>query len=264
MIRAPRVVGATLLGAIVLTAWFAPWFATSGPFDQNLAESLAAPSPQHWLGTDVFGRDQLVRLAHAARLSLGLALAVVLVAALLGCALAALASASRWLDRTLSLIADATMALPGLLLVLLVVAFAPGDGALLYVGLVAAMWVEYFRVVRLSVRAVWQSKHVEAARLAGFGLAYIARWHLLPEVWPMVVRLMSYGAVAAVLAIASLSFVSVGVRPPTPELGQMLVDLLPYYQEAPWLIGSTVATLFLFLLALVLLTGAGSSERSEV
>ena len=96
---------------------------------------------------------------------------------------------------------------------------------------------------------------VEAARLLGFGPLYIVRRHLLPELLPVVGTLMCFGVSAAVLAMAALGFVGVGLQPPDAELGVMLIELMPYYEEAPWLIGAPVACLLTLLAALVLLAG---------
>jgi len=95
---------------------------------------------------------------------------------------------------------------------------------------------------------------VEAARLLGFGPLHIVRRHLLPELLPRLFTLMRFGFAGAVLAMSALGFVGVGLQPPTPELGVMMIELLPYYGEAPWLVGAPVLTLFLTLLGLLLLS----------
>jgi len=246
--------GIVLLGAIALFALFGPWLVGIDPARQQLVRFLEAPSLAHPLGFDQLGRDMLARLAHGARLSLALAGLSVLSAAIPGTLLGLLAAwRGGWLERVLAAVADAVLALPGLLLVLLLTAFTPGGFWPLYVGISLALWVEYFRVVRAASSILLASGHVEAARLLGFGPLHIARRHLAPELLPRLFTLMRFGFAGAVLAMAALGFVGVGLQPPTPELGVMMIELLPYYSEAPWLIGAPTLLLFLTLLGLLLL-----------
>jgi len=249
-----QLAGMVLLGAIGLFALFGPWLVGIDPARQQLERFLEHPSLAHPLGFDQLGRDMLARLAHGARLSLALAAVSVLSAAIPGTVLGLLAAwRGGWLERVLAAFADAVLALPGLLLVLLLTAFTPGGFWPLYVGISLALWVEYFRVVRAASRILLASPHVEAARLLGFGPTHIVRRHLLPELLPRLFTLMRFGFAGAVLAMSALGFVGVGLQPPTPELGVMMIELLPYYGEAPWLIGAPVLTLFLTLLGLLLL-----------
>ena len=147
------------------------------------------------------------------------------------------------------------LALPGLLLVLLLAAFAPGQFWPLYVGISLALWVEYFRVTRSAAALVLAGPQVEASRLLGFGPLYILRRHLAPALLPRLATLMRFGFGGAVLAMAALGFIGVGLQPPTPELGVMMIELLPYYSEAPWLVGAPVALLFFTMLGLMLSGG---------
>lgn len=247
--------GITVLVAISLFALLGPVLIDIDPARQQLERYLEVPSLAHPLGFDQLGRDMLARLAHGARLSLSLAILSVLSAAIPGTALGLLAAwRGGWLERVLTAFADAVLALPALLLVLLLTAMTPGGFWPLYVGISLALWVEYFRVVRAASRILLASAHVEAARLLGFGALYIVRRHLLPELLPRLFTLMRFGFAGAVLAMAALGFVGVGMHPPTPELGVMMIELLPYYEEAPWLIGAPVLLLFLTLLGLLLLS----------
>lgn len=199
-----------------------------------------------------------------ARRSGAILLTLIILTALLGPALAT-DPVSQDLDRVLrspsleqplgTSIADAVMTLPVLLVVLLFSAFAQGEFWSLYIGLSFALWVEYFRVSRATIKATLVSAPVESARMLGFGTLYLLRRHLLPELAPVVGTLMLFGISTAILALAALGFVGVGLRPPTPELGVMMIELFPYYEEAPWLIASPVVTLGLIMLALALLGG---------
>ena len=213
------------------------------------------PSATHWLGTDVLGRSVLARLAHAAQLSISLALLAAVTAAVPGVLLGVLAS---WrggrTERALVMLADAVLAVPGLLLVLLFAALAPGRHWALYVGLSLSLWVEYFRVSRAASRPILASDAVQASRLLGFGPLYLLQRHLLPALAPMLATLLAFSVAQAVLALAALGFIGVGLQPPTAELGLMMIEFLPSYEEAPWLMAAPVTLLMLVVLAMMLVT----------
>ena len=249
--------GIVLLLAITGFALFGPALVGIDPASQTLSRFLEAPSLAHPLGLDHLGRSMLARLAHGAQLSLSMAVLSVLSAAVPGTVLGVLAAwRGGWLERGLSALADAVLALPGLLLVLLLAAFAPGQFWPLYVGISLALWVEYFRVTRSASALLLAGPQVEASRLLGFGPLYIVRRHLVPVLLPRLATLMRFGVGGAVLAMAALGFIGVGLQPPTPELGVMMIELLPYYSEAPWLVGAPVALLFFTMLGLMLIGDA--------
>lgn len=248
-----RRLGWLLLMLLALFAWLGPWVLGGDPRAQDLSRSLQPPSVQSWLGTDLFGREVLLRLAAAARLSLGLAVLAMLGAALPGVALGVLAAwRGGWVERALVLLADAALALPGLLLVLLFAALAPGQLWALYVGLALAMWVEYFRVSRAAARPVLWGDAVQAARLLGLGRWHVWRRHLLPALWPLCLGLAPLSVAQAVLSLAALGFIGVGLQPPMAELGLMMTEYLPHYQEAPWLMPAPVGVLMWLVLGLML------------
>ncbi|MBV7536827.1 ABC transporter permease [Duganella sp. sic0402] len=253
-----RIAGALMLALIAALALLGPWLIGIDPARQTLSRFLEAPSLAHPLGLDHLGRSMLARLADACRLSLSMAALSVLTAAIPGSLLGLLAAwHGGWPERILTSLADAVLALPGLLLVLLLAAFAPGRFWPLYAGISLALWVEYFRVVRAASRTLLASPQVEASQLLGFGKLYVVRRHLLPELLPRIVTLMRFGYAGAVLAMAALGFIGVGLQPPTAELGVMMIELLPYYSEAPWLIAAPILILFCTLLGMILL----GSER---
>ena len=248
--------GVILLLATGAFGLLGPWLVGIDPARQTLSHFLEAPSLAHPLGLDHLGRSMLARLAYGAQLSLSMAVVSVLSAAVPGTVLGLLAAwRGGWLDRGLSALADAVLALPGLLRVLLLAAFAPGQFWHLYVGISLALWVEYFRVTRSAAALVLAGPQVEASRLLGFGPLYILRRHLAPALLPRLATLMRFGFGGAVLAMAALGFIGVGLQPPTPELGVMMIELLPYYSEAPWLVGAPVALLFFTMLGLMLSGG---------
>ena len=246
--------GLALLGLLALFALLGPWLVGASPVVQDLRNTLAPPSAQHWLGTDVLGRSALARLAHAAQLSLGMALLAAVSAAVPGTLLGIVAA---WrggrTERALLMLSDSVLAIPGLLLVLLIAALAPGALWALCAGLSAALWVEYFRVSRAVARPVLAGDAVQASRLLGFGRGYVLRRHLLPALAPTLGTLLAFTTSQAVLALAALGFVGVGMQPPTPELGLMMTEAMPYYEEASWLIAAPTALLVWLVAAMMLL-----------
>ena len=242
--------GLPVLMAVLLLGVISVWLGQN-PAHQNLSNTLAVPSPAHWLGTDHLGRDLMARLGEAIRVSLWLALGSAFLAVTLGTLLGLCAAWRRGLtDRLLCLCADGVAAIPGLLWVLLVAALAPGQKWALYSGLVLTAWVEFFRLVRSQALATLAGDGVQAGRLLGFGAPYLLRWYVLPPMVGDLLRLWSYAIANAVLAVAALGFVGVGLRPPTAELGLMMTEALPYYDAAPWLLAAPVVVLVLVVSAL--------------
>ncbi|WJD72235.1 ABC transporter permease [Pseudomonas asiatica] len=251
-----RLVGAMILGLLIVAAICVPLIWSVDIAKQDYSAILSAPSHAHPLGTDHLGRDMLARLASAVGLSLGLALVSVITAAIPGVLLGILAAWKGGLtDKGLGLLVEMFLALPGLLLVLLIVALFPGSFLALYGAVALVLWIEYFRMTRALSRTVLSSQAVAASRLLGFGPAYVIRRHLWPELSPVLMTIAAFGAASAIMAIAALSFVSVGVRPPTAELGLMITELLPYFAEAPSVIALPILVIFLIVLSLMLIAG---------
>jgi peptide/nickel transport system permease protein len=251
-----RLAGVAILGGLLAFAFLPLVFGGADPLKQTLRLTLQGPSAADWFGYDHLGRSMQARLAGALRLSLGLALLSVFTAMIPGVLLGVLAAwRGGFIDRAVGAVSEAFLALPGLLLVLMLTAIVPDNPAMLYIGISLVLWVEYFRLTRAMARPLLLSPAVEASRLLGFGPAYILRRHLWPELAPMLLTVAAYGAASAIMAIAALGFVSVGVRPPTPELGAMMIELLPYYQEAPHALLQPIAVIFLMVLALQLIGG---------
>ena len=246
-----------LLLTIAAFCILAPLVDTLGPYRQSLSKALSGPDAVAPFGYDHLGRSMFARMAHAIGLSLSIAAAATVTAAVIGVSLGALASwKGGWPDRLLCLLADATLALPALLLVLMAGVIVQSTPVAFWIGLAAVQWIEFFRLSRSTMRAAMDSPAVEASRLLGFGPVHIFRFHLWPEAKPVLLTAAAFGLANAIMAIAALGFVSVGVRAPTPELGLMMVELLPYWREAPWALAQPVLACFAILLALNTLAGA--------
>ncbi|MBK0004458.1 ABC transporter permease [Erwinia sp. S38] len=251
-----QLAGAAILLLLLIFAFVLPLIWPQDPVRQQLMLALQWPEWQSPFGYDHLGRSLFARLTSAIRLSLGLALVSVLSAMIPGILLGVLAALRGGIvDRGIGLLSDTFLALPGLLLVLLLTALVPDSALMLYVGISLLLWVEYFCLSRAIARPILNSPAVQASRLLGFGPLTIFRRHLWPEMAPMVLTVGAFGAASAIMAIAALGFVSVGVRPPTPELGLMMTEMLPYYDEAPYALLQPVAVVFLLVLSLLLLAG---------
>lgn len=226
------------------------------PALQNLQAVFMPPSWAEPLGTDQFGRSNLARLSSALQTSLLMVLLSVLTSACLGIFLGVAAGWKRgWVDRGLSFLVNVLLALPGLILVLLFGAIMPGSFIILYVAISLVLWIEYFRVIRASTIIAINTPEVEASLLYGFGHFYIFKRHLWPAFRKDVFTLACFSAGNSVLALASIGFVYVGLKPPHAELGLMMVELFPYYSDAPWVLLQPLMALLLLVLSFHLLAG---------
>jgi len=253
--------GLVLLVLIVAFALLAPLVSVADPLRQNLRQVLGAADANAPFGYDHLGRSLMARLAAALRLSLLIAAAAVVTSAILGISIGLLAA---WrggvVDRLMTLIVDSFLALPGLLLVLIVSAIIADTAFAFWLGLSLILWIEYFRLTRAVAKRLLVAPAVEATKLLGFNSWVIFRRHLWPELAPMLLTIAAFGAATAIMVIAALGYVSVGMRPPTPELGLMMVELLPYYREAPMVVMQPVLATFLTILGLNLLASGGRGQ----
>ncbi len=231
--RRGRWAGAFLL-LVALAALLAPWLAPAPPDLQDLDRRLAPPEPGHPLGTDELGRDELARVLYGARASLQVALAVVVLAGALVTALGATAgyAGGVW-DRTVGLAADACLAFPGTLLAIALVAALGPALRWVVLALVALGWVGYARLVRAQVLRLREEEFVLAARALGAGPLRILLRHLLPNLLPALLVQASASMAGAILAEASLSFLGLGLQPPTPSWGAMVDAGRAHLLDAP-------------------------------
>ena len=229
--------GLLLLVLFAAMAFLAPWLAPANPAAIDLMHRLASPSATHWFGTDELGRDILARIIFGARLSLLVAVSVVACSLSLGIVLGGIAGYyGGAIDTALNIFAmNAFMALPGILLAIAFVAFL-GPGLInLILALSIGGWVGYARLVRGQVLAVREREFVEAARALGASDLRIFTRHILPNiVQPLIVQ-SAIGMAGAVLAEATLSFLGLGVPPPTASWGSMLNDARSHLFDAPHL-----------------------------
>lgn len=230
--------GIFLLVLFATMALFAPWLAPANPAAIDLAHRLSPPSATHWFGTDALGRDILSRIIYGARLSLTVAVSVVGLSLSLGIVLGGIAGYYGGpIDTFLNVFAmNAFMAMPGILLAIAFVAFL-GPGLLnLILALSIGGWVGYARLVRGQVLAVREREFVEAARSIGASDLRIFLRHILPNIIQPLIVQAAIGMAGAVLAEATLSFLGLGVPPPTASWGEMLNDARSHLFDAPHLV----------------------------
>jgi peptide/nickel transport system permease protein len=229
-------VGLTIVLGLLALAVFAPWIADRPPDAQNLRMRLRPPSLEHPFGTDEFGRSVLARVAYGARVSLLTGVVPVALALFVGSAVGLLAGFFRGrLDGVLMRVMDVLLAFPSLLLALAVVGTL-GPGLVNAVIAIAVVDVpQYARLVRSVVLGTREEEYVQAARALGAGDGRLMFRHVLPSaIGPIVVQ-ATLGVGFAILAIAGLSFLGLGVQPPTADWGEMLARGRRFLPDATWL-----------------------------
>jgi len=228
--------GAGVLLVVVLAAVVGPFVLPDDPITQHLAERLDGPSLRHPLGADELGRDVLARLTAGARVSLLVGLAVVSLSAVIGTVVGAVAAyAGGWLDEVTGRAMDVLLAFPGILLAIALVAVLGPSVTNVVLALVSIGWVGYARLVRGQVLKLRELEYVQAARALGATTTRVLTRHVVPATFPAVTVQATLGMAAAIIAEASLSFLGLGVQPPTPSWGTMLDAGRSHLFDAPHL-----------------------------
>ncbi len=231
-------VGAVLVVVFVIFALFAPLIAPQDPASISLPTRLASVSSTHWLGTDELGRDILSRVIYGARISMLVGISVVLTSLVIGLIIGSIAGYyGGAIDRFVNVILmNAFLSFPGILLAIAFVAFR-GPGIFnLVLALSLGGWVGYARLVRGQVLAAREREFVEAARALGASDLRIIVRHILPNIIQPVIVQAAIGMAGAVLAEATMSFLGLGVPPPTASWGTMLNDGRAHLFESPHLV----------------------------
>jgi peptide/nickel transport system permease protein len=228
--------GGVIFGLFVIMALAAPLLTPYDPIRLNVVESLEPPSARHWLGTDQFGRDVLARVIYGARVSMAMGVVAVTISVVLGLALGLVSGYYRGtVDLLVMRLVDVMLAFPGILLALVIIAvLGPNLGSAMIAVGVSGMPL-FVRVVRSSTLTVRALQYVEAAQAAGSGDARMLVRHVLPNVLTPVIVLVTLGIPAAIVAGAALSFLGLGVKPPTPDWGEMLSKGRAFMGTAWWL-----------------------------
>lgn len=216
-------IGGAITVVLVLVALAAPWIAPHDPNWQETARRLEGPSPGHPLGLDDLGRDVLSRVVYGARVSLRVGFSVVVITSIIGILLGAIAGYfGGKIDTVIMRLSDMLLAFPGILLAIALVAVLGPSINNVILALSVIGWVSYARLVRGQVLKVRQMEFVTAAEALGARSPRVIFKHLLPNVLSPVIVMATLGLAGAILAEASLSFLGLGVQPPTPSWGAML------------------------------------------
>ena len=249
--------GLVLVSVIVLLALLGPWIVPYPDDVQggiNLANKLQPPSWQHWFGTDEVGNDILTRVIIGARISLLVGIGITLAAAAIGVPLGILAGlAGGRLREVIMRFTDLFLSVPGLVLAIaLVAALGPGIVNAM-IALTLVWWPGYVRLAESKALSIREEPYIEAARVAGAARARILWRHVLPNsLSPLIVK-MSMDIGQAILAVASLGFIGLGAKPPTPEWGAMISIARSYLPEWWWYAVAPGAFIYLAVLGFNLL-----------
>ncbi len=243
--------GVVMVAIFIAGALFAPLLAGHDPAAISLPDRLQRPSAAHWFGTDELGRDIYARILYGARVSMLVGASVVTASLLLGLVIGSIAGYyGGRVDRFVNVIVmNAFLSFPGILLAIAFVAFL-GPGLLnLILALALGGWVGYARLVRAQVLATREREFVEAARALGASDARVIIRRILPNMIQPVIVQAAIGMAGAVLAEATMSFLGLGVTPPTASWGSMLNDGRSHLFDAPHLVLFPAVTVMLAVLS---------------
>ena len=254
--------GIVIVLLVVAAAISASWIWPVDPLEQNIADRLMPPSAEHPLGTDSYGRDVLSRLLHAARISLAIgALAIALamtVGSIIGIAAGYIGG---WFDTVVSSLLDVLLSFPTLLLGLMVVAMLGPSIENLVLAIALTELAPFARVARAPTIALKQRDFIEAGRALGFSDLRLVAVHIVPNLLSEVVVVASLWLATAIRTEASLSFIGLGVKPPTATWGGMIREGFENILDAPWL---AVAPGLAILVTVLGLNLAGDGLRDAV
>ena len=230
-------IGVAVVTLMVAGAIAAPLVARQDPIAIDLSGQLLRPSGSHWLGTDIQGRDVFSRLVYGTRISLAVGIISQGIALSLGVTLGLIAGYyGKWVDEVVMRLADVTLAFPTLLLLIAMVAALQPSIGVVFATIGVVGWAGMARLVRGQVLVVRQLEYVQAIRALGGGDRRVMVRHVLPNVIAPVLIAATLGIAGAIMAEAALSFLGLGVQPPTPSWGAMIAEGrdLEQLRHAPW------------------------------
>jgi peptide/nickel transport system permease protein len=230
------ILGTVILFLLIFIATLAPYIVVYDPVELNLEERLLSPSAKHLMGTDSVGRDLLSRIIYGTRVSLMIAVVVVLIEVLFGIIVGTAAGyLGRAVDEILMRFVDMLLAFPSIILALVILGLLGSSIMNLIIALTCVGWVKYARVVRGSILSIKKEMFIESARAIGCSSLRIATRHILPNIISPVIVMATLNMGTIIISIAGLSFLGLGVQPPTPEWGIMLSEGKPFMESAPHL-----------------------------
>ena len=246
----------------MIVALIAPWIAPYPPLKTNMANTLAQPSAAHWVGTDQFGRDVLSRILLGTQVSLKVAFAVVALSLTAGTFIGALAGfAGGWIERITVVLIDILLAFPGFLLALALVAARGSSLESVIVAVAISFTPRVAAVMRSAVLTIKPRPFVEASRAIGMTEMRILARHVVPNALPPVIVMGTVSAASAILAEAGLSFLGLGVQPPTPTWGNIIADGNTLITTNPWI---SLASGFSIAIAVIAFNLLGDGLRDTL
>jgi peptide/nickel transport system permease protein len=246
--------GSFLVSALIVSALTAQWIAPYDPIQQSLGERLLPPSLHHLMGTDQFGRDVFSRMIYGSRISLAVGLVAVSIYVLIGTTIGSLAGFyGGWLDGLLMRLTDIFLCIPTFMLILMVIAFVGPSifNVMVVIGL--TYWTDVARLVRGEVLALKEREFILAARLIGMSDTRLIIKHLLPNALGPVFVASTLGVGSAILIESGLSYLGLGVQPPTASWGNMLMEGKEHLTDAWWLVTFPGLAVFLTVMGYNLL-----------
>ena len=230
------VIGLTVLILLILSALFSD-ILTPYEFDKiNPINALRPPSLEHPMGTDAFGRDQLTRIMHGGRVSLQVGMISVLIGGTFGILMGAIAGFfGGWIDEIVSRFIDIMLAFPSILLALAVVSVLGPDLHNLMIAVGISSIPAFARLVRSAVLSIKENDYVIAAKSLGLTRVRVVVVHIIPNIFASILVFATLEVATAILAGASLNFLGMGAKPPTPEWGLLLAESRDFFRRAWWL-----------------------------
>lgn len=253
-----------ILGILFIITLLAPWIAPNDPISVNIAYKLLPPSWEYPLGTDHLGRCNFSRLLYGGRISLGFAMLIFISSLTIGLIIGTFSGyKGGWVDQVLMRFCDGVMAFPSLILILgLVGIFGPGLPQVI-LALMLVQWVYYARMFRGMVLSLKEQNFIAAAKISGTSQWKIIKNHIVPNVLPPLVVMGTLEMGWAIMDISAMSFLGLGVQPPTPEWGEMIHEGKSYIRTNPELMLFPGLMIMLVIVTFNLL-GEALSERYGV
>ncbi len=243
------VLGLVAVFLILFLAIFAPFLTPYKPYTTNPARRLEAPSAEHWLGTDALGRDVLTRLFYGSRIALEVGVLIILFEGIIGITLGVISGFfGKWIDNIIMRLVDILRSFPVIILAM-AIAGIMGQGIYnVVIALGVVGWTTYARMVRSKILSIKEADYVEAGYAIGESNFSIILRYIIPNAIPTAIIMICIMMPTALIASATLSFLGLGVQPPTPSWGSMVAAGRDYLLQAPWI--STSAGFFLMFTVL--------------
>jgi len=233
----PALAGASLLLLMIVLALLTPWIVPFGYEQQNLHLGATPPSPEHWLGTDVLGRDMLTRILYGGRLSLTVGFIATALALIIGVSYGAVAGyLGGVVDALMMRVVDILYALPIMIFIILLMVLFGRSLLLLFLAIGAVEWMTMARIVRAQVQSLRRQEFVEAAVAIGLPPGRIIAQHIIPNTLGPVIIYATLTIPSVMLLEAFLSFLGLGVQPPQSSWGLLISQGVETMEEYPWLL----------------------------